>query len=180
MQPDKPKASRKVKAPVEPEVQAQSHVKQVLPFEVYNSIISHVVPVEVKLIDLSFSIKSPSHSGPLYSTSTLGLPEIVNESTSNEGSSFYTVDHRVAFKIEASDDCLVAEGRAVLSVKLRLELKPPEEFWELFLERNIKLYTYPVLRELVSSLATRAGLICQPLSSVAVSQSIKKNDFLSG
>jgi len=147
---------------------------QPLPFEAYNAVIERLVPQDVRLVDLNYSVKAAVHTGPLQALAVMLEPTVTDRVDGADGNHFVTIEHRMTFRIVAPDESVAAEGRAIFNVRLRLGFKPPEEFWPIFLARNVKLYTHPALRDLISSLATRASLFVQPLSSVSVTQVLKK------
>lgn len=149
-----------------------SEMPQVLSHEAYNAVIDNLTPIEVRLSDLSFSLKGPVYSGPLFSNTEMESPSVVEDLRSHDGAVFVSITHQAVFRIVASDESIAAEGRAKFLVRLRLTFRPPENFWPVFLHRNVKLYTHPMLRDLIASLAARAGLLAQPLGSVAVTQAV--------
>jgi hypothetical protein len=139
--------------------------------ESYNTVIHNLTPLEVKVESLEFRVVTRG-SGLLMSMAKMRAPALESVVEASSDSWLADISQACQFAITQTDSQVVASGSAMLSVRLKLGIDPPEEFWDVFLERNIKLYTQPVLRDLVSTLAMRAGLLAQPIGSVSVVQSI--------
>jgi len=140
----------------------------------YNAVVDSLVPQEIRLVDLTFNVRAAVHSGPLIAYATMDNPELTEQMEVHDGTTYVHVAHKAVFRIKSSDESIAAEGRATYAVRLKLGFAPPEDFWKIFLPRNIKLYTHPALRDLIASLASRAGLVVQPLASVSVVQAITR------
>lgn len=166
MQPEDKRLTRPSGVPHE-EVQPISSAGKIS-HEVYNAVIDQITPLDVRLIDTSFTLRTPVHSGPLSAQAHLESPELLDKTSGPSGEIYVQIGHAARFAIVASDETVAAEGLARFTVRLRVGFEPPEEFWRLFLIRNVKLYTYPALRDLVASLSARASLVVLPLASVAV------------
>lgn len=144
--------------------------------EAYNAIIAQVSPLEVKLASMEFHLGGPA-SGYLTSIGKLEFPEKLESQPAHDSGHFVTVTQRSEFTIIASDQSVAAFGHATFQVRLKVGFEAPREFWDLFLARNIRLYTHPALRDLVASLAARAGLVASPLGSVAVAQTVSPSSM---
>lgn len=141
----------------------------------YNRIVENLLPVEVRLDSVSFSICSGPSGNALLSECSLQAP-VLKSCNSLANHSDFLIEHSAEFSVIDSNRTVIATGRARFIVVLRCGFEPPQSFWNLFLPRNIKLYTYPVLRELVSGLSSKSGLLVQPLSSIAVVQSVSRSE----
>ncbi len=153
---------------------------QLMTPETYNAVIERLVPVEIKLVDLAFHVKSAVSSGPLFTSVDLMGPELLEVQQLGDPEVFADISQSANFKISASDGTTAAEGRCVYKVRLKIEFEPPREFWKIFLIRNVKIYTHPALRELVASLASRANLMAVPLGSVSVRQNQSSTPVIVG
>ena len=136
--------------------------------QIYNLLIEHIAPLGVRLESLSFDLRASSGRGSLVTVAQLHAPEY-----SGNDDKVHTLTQRAEFQIQDADGIAAATGIAAFSVLLRAEIEPPKNFWDIFLIRNVKLYTQPVLRELLASLAMRSGLVAAPIGSVAVTQVIR-------
>jgi len=180
MQPEKESKPKQRKA-VEKE-SASKGTNKALSMEpdAYNAVIQQLSPLDVRVVALTYMVTAPVHSGPLSVRAEMDVPELDSAEDAPDGNHYVDISHRAHFKIVASDDSIAADGRVTFRVRLRLGFKPPSEFWKIFLLRNVKLYTHPILRDLTSSLATRSSLVVQPLSSVSVLQVLKPSFAESG
>lgn len=147
-------------------------IQEPIAFEVYNAIISQLRPLDVRLLGLAFDVRPSSGSNVLQATASAEMPEVVEHTKSVDGTQIYTIEHRIAFSIEAPGPEVVGQGRAKFAVRIRLAFEPPENFWPIFLQRNVKLYTHPPMRDLVASLCGRANLMVELLGSVSVTQNV--------
>lgn len=143
--------------------------------ESYNAIIGQVVPVEIRVTELEFGLKDQTALGILASTASLEVPELKYERGNGDDLYYVSFEQLARFTFLASEGTVAAEGRVVIEVKLRVSFQPPSEFWEVFKRRNLKLYTQPLIRETLASLAMRAGLTATPLSSIAVEAKLAKS-----
>lgn len=145
-------------------------------FDVYNAIISQLRPLDVRLLSLSFDVHPNYASNVLQATAEAEMPDVVEHAQTVDGAQIYTVAQRIGFTISAPGSVTVGQGRATFAVRIRLAFEPPANFWPVFLERNVKLYTHPPMRDLVASLCGRANLMVELLGSVSVTQNVKAPD----
>jgi hypothetical protein len=168
MQPDQP--SDKPQFGVEPT--GQVTIGQI-DAAAYNAIIEQVHPLDIRLTHIDFSLKSPVHSGPLVASAQLEAAHVANSQPDMDGKVRAEITQRAHFRIRSADESIAAEGLAEFSIRLRLGFEPPKSFWDLFCVRNVKLYTHPMLRDLVAGLCARASLVVQPMTSISVTQSVQ-------
>ncbi len=141
--------------------------------EAYNAIIGGLVPTSIELTSLTFDRKPAQSTSQLITRAELRHPTLVGDPLLlNDGQVYRMVEQSVVFAIISSENEAVIVGSATFMIKIKTASNPPDEFWKLFLPRNVKLFTHPAARDLIASLAARAGLVCAPLASVSVTQNV--------
>lgn len=140
--------------------------------EAYNLIVDALRPVDIRVVALSFRQHETRSSGPVVTFGELELPERDSELELPDSVYETQVSQRARFLFRTLDGVTVAEGDATFSVRLSIPIRAPVEFWSIFLHRNIKLYTHPVLRDIAASVAARAGIVAVPMGSISVAQTL--------
>ena len=150
----------------------ESAQSQPIDAESYNAVIGQLRPLDVRLLSVSFDVHPQQAFNQLQATASAEMPAIAERTELHDGTHLFTIMQRATFEVSAPGNIRVAVGRATFAVRIRVAFRPPENFWPLFLQRNVKLYTHPPLRDLVASLCARANIVVNLLDSVSVTQSI--------
>ncbi len=140
--------------------------------EEYNAVIRVLRPLSVQIIESSFRVVSNA-SGYLETDAMLGSPERSTESEMTS-QSVTAIKQSFSLRFEAEGQQLVAELSATMLMRFATETPASAPFWEKFCNRNLRLYSQPVLREFAASMAMRAGLQAIPLSSVAITPAFRR------
>jgi hypothetical protein len=155
-----------------PEPAAPNEILAIDP-EAYNAVVRVLRPLSIQIIDSEFRVVSTA-SGILETSAEPSPAERELESES-EAQSITSIRQSFSMRFEAEGQQLVAVLRITLLMRFATEIPASSEFWEKFCNRNLRLYSQPVLREFAASMAMRAGLQAIPLSSVAITPAFKRS-----
>lgn len=136
--------------------------------EAYNLVIEHTVPIDVQVTSCDWARMETQQPGAAFRTEAVAEgPRVVGSSTIAPRV-VTTLEQGFAFRVVEDSGIPLLAGQATLRVRVAHDFEPPTTFWPLFLVRNLKLYTQPVLRDLVANICQRAGVPASLLPSIAV------------
>lgn len=142
--------------------------------EEYNLLLARLTPRSVRLENIACRVNDEPAIGALESRAEMHVPVIVSiaEGPDGDGSVLADIRQSASFSVANADGRIVVSAAMSFRVLVKVDLRPPEEFWDIFLSRNVKLYTHPPLRDLAASLCARANVVAPPLPSVSVLQRV--------